>query len=529
MNVTPKNNLHNHPINGSLSHKIPKKVSSDLGKTIKDNPYLTTRQIASGQGLGYRPGSADIAGNSYGRLDYHRKKTLKECGLNSKGIHMVSEMEKIADKIDLKDSQIEGSTMISKRYSEIGRPYMRDYNISPTFMYQFIMSPLMSKLLSEAEFLETDTTYNENSELMYLFNATVFNYDTMKWAVVARMRGNKEDSGFYKKAFELVFHTCQSYHSNFKVGESLKGIIIDWSDTEAKGLRELLGDNVADKVLKGCNVHWTRSYQRVADKVNNNVHRSNRVLAKEAFCAVAKQVMLAKTKEDVLKLFDVLQGKAEILTVQHLLSLPDEHLTVVTHNCDWLIAKTWVQWWIRPKHLQMLSKPFSVMSSSHWDQAPRNTNGVERANGLAKSGTSKISLFAAMQSLYEKDKMFALQYLAASEISSKISYRSAQEDERRGQSSLQNKQKQKNTDASANFGPPDKNEHFQPPQSKKIKKSGNIVQEGKNVEVLYSDGLWYKGWLSSFNFETGKWVVMFYDDDKTTEVSFPDKEVRLCQ
>ena len=24
-----------------------------------------------------------------------------------------------------------------------------------------------------------------------------------------------------------------------------------------------------------------------------------------------------------------------------------------------------------------------------------------------------------------------------------------------------------------------------------------------------------------------KWVVQFYDDDETTEVSFPDKEVRL--
>ena len=55
------------------------------------------------------------------------------------------------------------------------------------------------------------------------------------------------------------------------------------------------------------------------------------------------------------------------------------------------------------------------------------------------------------------------------------------------------------------------------------------MQEGKNVEVLYSVGLWYKGWLSSSNFETGKWIVMFYDNDKATEVSFPDKEVRLCQ
>ena len=65
---------------------------------------------------------------------------------------------------------------------------------------------------------------------------------------------------------------------------------------------------------------------------------------------------------------------------------------------------------------------YSESQLSHWDQAPRNTNGLERANGLVKSGTSKISLFAAMQSLYEKDKMFALQYLAVSEISSKISY-----------------------------------------------------------------------------------------------------------
>ena len=50
----------------------------------------------------------------------------------------------------------------------------------------------------------------------------------------------------------------------------------------------------------------------------------------------------------------------------------------------------------------------------------------------------------------------------------------------------------------------------------------------KNVEVLYEDGLWYKGWLSSVNFSTGKWIIKFYDDDDTTETSFPDKEVRLC-
>ena len=65
--------------------------------------------------------------------------------------------------------------------------------------------------------------------------------------------------------------------------------------------------------------------------------------------------------------------------------------------------------------------PFSVMNPEDWD---RNTNGVERANYSAKSGGHiKLSLYAAMQSLYEKDKMFALQYIVA-EDGSKITYRS---------------------------------------------------------------------------------------------------------
>ena len=68
----------------------------------------------------------------------------------------------------------------------------------------------------------------------------------------------------------------------------------------------------------------------------------------------------------------------------------------------------------------MLTKPFSVMNPQDWDRALRNTNGVERTNCLAKRGGQKSSLYAAMQSLYEKDKMFALQYIAAEDGSTEI-------------------------------------------------------------------------------------------------------------
>ena len=62
-----------------------------------------------------------------------------------------------------------------------------------------------------------------------------------------------------------MIRICQESYANFEIGKSLKRIIIDWSDAEAKGLREAVGSDVANNVLKGCNVHWTRSYQRVAE------------------------------------------------------------------------------------------------------------------------------------------------------------------------------------------------------------------------------------------------------------------------
>ena len=89
-----------------------------------------------------------------------------------------------------------------------------------------------------------------------------------------------------------MFQTCHNDFPQFKKESSLKGIIVDWSDTETKGLREAVGEELADHLLQGCNVHWARSYQRVADRVNSSVQKSNRINLQlhEAFCAIAKLV-----------------------------------------------------------------------------------------------------------------------------------------------------------------------------------------------------------------------------------------------
>ena len=104
----------------------------------------------------------------------------------------------------------------------------------------------------------------------------------------------------------------------------------------------------------------------------------------------------------------MLQGTAGVDTIKHISTRLSEDQMKLS-KAKWRRAKHWVQWWARPKHLKMLCKPFTEMSSSDWDKCPRNTNGVERVNGLAKSCNRKLSLYGAMQSLYENDKAFALQ------------------------------------------------------------------------------------------------------------------------
>ena len=64
-------------------------------------------------------------------------------------------------------------------------------------------------------------------------------------------------------------------------------------------------------------------------------------------------------------------------------------------------------------------------------------------------------------------------------------------------------------------------------KKKKCNKSNGT--ENSEVEVWYDDGNWYRGWLSSFNVITGKWIVKFYDNDDTTEVKFPEEHVRLVE
>ena len=138
--VEPSKNFHSH---GSISsHRIPKKVRTDIAKAVEANPSLTASQIACGQGLQYRPAAADLSAAHQGRLNMMKRQVINKSGsLKSKGRMDLLEMETIADRVDNQDSQVEGSSMVSDEYKKRSSIYeklchniisrLSSYHVSP--------------------------------------------------------------------------------------------------------------------------------------------------------------------------------------------------------------------------------------------------------------------------------------------------------------------------------------------------------------------------------------------------------------
>ena len=92
------------------------------------------------------------------------------------------------DDIDSKDEELTGDTVDSHQLKSLTRPYLVAAGIENGIKFIFCMSPFMSSLLAESEFVEADVTYNETREYPYLFSMVAFNYVTMDWVVVSRIR-----------------------------------------------------------------------------------------------------------------------------------------------------------------------------------------------------------------------------------------------------------------------------------------------------------------------------------------------------
>jgi len=78
--------------------------------------------------------------------------------------------------------------------------------------------------------------------------------------------------------------------------------------------------------------------------VNCNVSIVNRRAAVEAFCLIAKNILIVVEKQHVLQLFGVLYDTGKLSLIEKLnIALCDKQIAIIS-NCDWSGAKHWVEW-----------------------------------------------------------------------------------------------------------------------------------------------------------------------------------------
>ena len=264
-------NLHNHKIHSSF--RIAQCVKEKICTAVANNPALTPTEIAIGKGIGFIPSAMDEASSHSGKIAHEVARTKLKQGLKDRN-WLPMNFEEVADKIDDEDNQFcdDGQASLAE-YKKHGRPYLVASGYEDEIKFVFTMSPVMIDVIAEAEFIQCDITYENCKDYPYIFNAVAFNKVTMEWMVVARLRMSKQNAVAYSLAFKRIFAKA-STNADFEPGSTLLGVITDWSDAEINGLRLAVGKSMAEKLLKGCSVHWQRLCQRIAERVASSSEKT---------------------------------------------------------------------------------------------------------------------------------------------------------------------------------------------------------------------------------------------------------------
>ncbi len=84
--------------------------------------------------------------------------------------------------------------------------------------------------------------------------------------IVARVRLDRVNKESYTDAFRAIFHTVEQDYPDFKLGTTLNGIILDWSDSQYAGLAGAIGPELAEQLVKGCRVSSTCTSNETASE-----------------------------------------------------------------------------------------------------------------------------------------------------------------------------------------------------------------------------------------------------------------------
>ena len=90
-------------------------------------------------------------------------------------------------------------------------------------------------------------------------------------------------------------------------------MVTDWSDAEIRGPGEAVGRDTATELLRGCIVHWSRSWQRVRDCTARSYDKTRE---KAAFSLLASQISELEGGENVAVLKHFVENHKPFLLLE---------------------------------------------------------------------------------------------------------------------------------------------------------------------------------------------------------------------
>eukprot|EP00112_Aurelia_sp_Birch-Aquarium-sp1_P022077 Seg6109.1 transcript_id=Seg6109.1/GoldUCD/mRNA.D3Y31 product="hypothetical protein" protein_id=Seg6109.1/GoldUCD/D3Y31 len=395
--------VHNHHC--PSQNKAGSKLEEMIKECMERDPTKTAADIHKGYGLQCMPAAVSLVGASKTSIKNMRKKFL----LDHKEISAKKYVQKfdslVRRPLDEKDeSELDGD--VKDRIEKLVLPYQRNMHCDNDIDNALFMSPQMSSVLANSDFICADVTFPDVAFYKYLLNVAAFNLILMEWQVVARVLMTRMSSKAYTNAFDLIFTACTSDSPAFENGQGIVGIVVDFSDAQAKGVENVMGCKKAAEVLRGCRVHWMRQAERQAERIGENE------IERRVFVKVCKAIPDETQDSKINTMFDVLSGKTKVSVLTTILELDAEERSI--DNARWSKAKHWTSWWRKPKHAKMFIKGAKEMSNASWALCPETTNAVESMNRISVPNGS-LTVKGFLEHLYRIDKNAAYQTVARQE------------------------------------------------------------------------------------------------------------------
>ncbi len=190
-------------------------------------------------------------------------------------------------------------------------PYIRKFKVGGKKTdFVLTMTPLQSLLLKAAESVQMDVTYNENKDLSKMLHLCTFSNLAGGYVSLVKYRTNAEDSKMFESAVKEMTKIASEDLMAFDLPQfqwsDMDCINVDWSAAQQNGIYKAIGEETAQKLLKGCSVHFCRSYQKAACKYTTDTE------SKSLFLQIGGKIMQCKEANTVVTAFGVLGGEVDL-------------------------------------------------------------------------------------------------------------------------------------------------------------------------------------------------------------------------